>query len=276
MKEIFDFQRFGKYYCSDLKATFNNTWITVLVTALSGIIAYLFSGIMNLMLSGNWGSYGLVGRSITFVIISLTLCITIPAKAYGGFTDKRAGSFFTLVPASALEKFLSMVINTCIIAPLAFVVIFITADSLICLIDSNCGESLISLVASGADGLNNMLSDLNSSSDLKILGTGELIFSQIVSFFSFILTFLVGALYFKSHKVGKTILAYIIVSMALSLISSPLIAAFGDSFGDFIQDIAFDPESAFRWLKVVGHTINVLFLIGFNLWAYFRVKTVKY
>lgn len=276
MKEIFDFHRFGKYYCSDLKTTFCNTWITVLVTALAGVIAYIFCGVMHLIMTGSWASYGIVGRSITFVITSLILCISIPSKAYGHFTDKRSGSFFTLVPASSLEKFLSMVINTCIIAPIAFVAIAFAGDSLLCLVDTNCGDSIISLVASGAEGINNILSDINSTAEYKIFGTGELVVSQLVSYLSFMLTFLLGALYFKNHKVGKTILAYIIVSMALSLISTPLLAAFGENIAEIVEDAAFDPESTFRWVKVVGYSINFLMLIGFNVWTYIRVKTVKY
>lgn len=273
MKETFDFRRFGKYYISDLKAVVSNSWITVLVTALSGIIAYLFCGMIHLIVTGDWASYGLAGRAITFTITFFVLLLTIPSKAYGSFTDKKAGSFYTLVPVSAWEKFISMFINVCIVAPLAFTAISLASDGLLCLVDKQCGESLISVIASGTEEINNLLDDINETANFKTFSAGEIVFSQIISSISFILTFLLGALYFKNHKIGKTILAYIVVSMALSLVSTPLLAAFGED----LFNIAFDDtQQLMTILKIVGHSINILFMVGLSVWAYIRVKTVKY
>ena len=112
----FNFSRFGKYYVSDLKNTFNNTWLTVLLTSLSGLIAYLFCGTIHLV-DGSWASYGLIGRCISFFILLYVLILVVPSKAYGFFTDKRSGGFYTLIPASSLEKFLTMFINTAILTP---------------------------------------------------------------------------------------------------------------------------------------------------------------
>ena len=61
MNDTFNFSRFGKYYVSDLKNMFNNNWLTVLLTSLSGLIAYMFFGIIHLLFDGSWDSYGLVG-----------------------------------------------------------------------------------------------------------------------------------------------------------------------------------------------------------------------
>ena len=68
MNNVFDFKRFGKYYVADLRHTFDYSALSILLTSFTGVIAYLFLGLMKLIVSGEWMSYGSIGRSITFVI----------------------------------------------------------------------------------------------------------------------------------------------------------------------------------------------------------------
>ena len=175
MNNIFDFKRFGKYYVADLRHTFDYSALSILLTSFTGVIAYLFFGLMKLIVSGEWMSYGTIGRSITFVIAFYIIVFTVPAKCYGFFTDKRSGSFFTLIPASSLEKTISMIINVCILAPLAYTVISLAADSLICFLDPMAGNSIIQTVTSASGELYDILSTVNDEANFKVLTTGELV-----------------------------------------------------------------------------------------------------
>ena len=169
----FNFSRFGKYYVSDLKNTFNNTWLTVLLTSLSGLIAYLFCGTIHLLVDGSWASYGLTGRCISFFILLYVLILVVPSKAYGFFTDKRSGGFYTLIPASSLEKFLTMFINTAILTPLAYVAIALAADSLLCLVDPKCGETLVTTIAKGAHKFNELCNLTEEGINIQAFSSSE-------------------------------------------------------------------------------------------------------
>lgn len=271
----FNFSRFGKYYVSDLKNTFNNTWLTVLLTSLSGLIAYLFCGTIHLLFNGEWDSYGLVGRSISFFILLYVLIIIVPSKAYGFFTDKRRGSFFTLIPASSLEKFLAMFINTAILAPLAYLAIALSADTSLCLIDPNCGETLVSAGARGTQAFNDLCDIAEEEAEFRIFSSGELFWGVAINTISWTLIFLLGALYFKKNKIGKTILVMILISMATSIITTPLTIHFGEGFINWLSDMD-DPQRMLNSIKAASYSLSIIVTVALGVWAYIRVRTVKH
>ena len=275
MNDTFNFTRFGKYYVSDLKNTFNNTWLTVLLTSLSGLIAYLFCGTIHLLVDGSWASYGLTGRCISFFILLYVLILVVPSKAYGFFTDKRSGGFYTLIPASSLEKFLTMFINTAILTPLTYVAIALVADSLLCLVDPKCGETLVTTVANGAQKFNE-LCNLNSEGlDIQVFSSSEVFWGVVVNIISWTLTFLLGALYFKKNKIGKTILVMILVSMVTSMILTPIMIHIGEGLFDWIDSMD-NPERIINTIKWTSYSVSILITIALGVWAYFRVRTVKH
>ncbi len=275
MNETFNITRFGKYYVSDLRNTFNNTWLTVLLTSLSGLIAYLFCGTIHLLVDGTWASYGLIGRAISFFVLLYVLILVVPSKAYGFFTDKRSGGFYTLIPASSLEKFLTMFFNTAILAPLAYVIIALAADSLLCLADPKCGETLITTAAKGIQEFNEMCNFTSKDLDIQVFSSSELFWGVVVNIISWTLIFLLGALYFKKNKIGKTILVMILVSMATSMILTPVMFHLGEGFIDWVD--SFDsPERILSTVKWICYSAGVLITLALGVWAYLRVRTVKH
>ncbi len=276
MNNIFDFKRFGKYYISDLKHTFDYSALTILLTSLSGVIAYLFFGVMKLIVSGEWMSYGIAGRCITFVIAFYIIVFSVPAKCYGYFTDKRSGTFFTLIPASSLEKTISMIINVCILAPLSYILISLAADSLLCLLDPMAGNSIIYTVTSASGELHDALAMLNGQANFEIVTTGELITGYILNVINWILIFLVGSLYFKKNKVGKTFLVVILVSMVIGSLSTWILLPFANS--GLIERLsnAENVQHAFTLFKFSTVSVAAIEIVGLMIWTYIRVRTVKH
>lgn len=277
MNNTFDFNRFRRYYVSDLKNTFNNTWLTVLLTSLSGLFAYVFCGLMNLFTTGVWNSYELFGRTATFFMLLYVLVAIVPSKAYGFLTDKRKGSFYTLIPASSFEKFLSMFINTAILAPLAYTVIALIADTLLCLVDPGCGQMLITAGAEAATTFNEFCSDLAETSQVSIFSTGEFVCGLILNLISMAMVFLLGALYFNKNKIGKTILMIILCQMVFSLILIPIMVHAGEGLFGWLDKM--DTNSMIRTfysIKWSSYAFSLLMTIGLGIWSYIRVRTVKY
>ena len=94
-----------------------------------------------------------------------------------------------------------------------------------------------------------------------------------VNIISWAITFLLGALYFKKNKIGKTILALILFCMAMSLLT-PFINP-GAGFFEWLSEME-DPQRVFDTMKAVWYVLGILITAGLGVWAYFRVKTVKH
>ena len=270
MNITFDFRRFGKYYVSDFRGVFNDNWLTVLLTALGGVMAYLFCGTVQLITDGAWGSYGLAGRFITFLVLFAILYIIMPAKEYGYLTEKRRGSFYLLLPASPFEKTISMILNVAILTPLAFLAIALAADALLCLVDPGCGTTLASAIFTGSEVIDDFI-------DMSVYGTGllrsgDLFWSGVMTVITTSLTFLIGALYFRKNKVGKTILVLIGLTLVFTLFTCLAVSV--DS--DWLTDFAEEPDLTLSRIRTAGYVINIVIILALCAWTYLRVKTLKH
>lgn len=271
MKSTFDFRRFGKYYVSDLRGVFNDNWLTVLLTALGGVIAYLFCGTIQLIADGAWGSYGVFGRLVTFLVLFAILYIIMPAKEYGYITEKRRGSFFLLLPASPFEKTLSMILNVVILTPLAFLAIALAADALLCLVDPGCGSTLASEIFSGTN-LSDAFNEKTTDYYVNIISSADLFWSGVLSVITTALTFLVGALYFRKSKVAKTFLVLIGLTLLVILFTCFAVSVDDDCLCGMMED----PDLSLSRIKTTGYMINAFIILALCVWTYLRVKTIKH
>lgn len=293
-KDIFDINRFGKYFVSDLKTCSANYGLSLLtISLLTPLALYVITIIFNLILHMGWEGPSLITRAIVFGIAMFCMVVTMPVKCYGGLTDKQYGSFWLTLPASGLEKFLSMIIITCIIAPLAGIALYLGLDALISAIDKTCGGSLgfgLIQLLEGMGNMNGTIADLkmNLGNEGIVISDGtEKLFKQITSPWMYIddiicmmLPFLLGAICFKKGKIVKTFIAMAVFSTALSIIVTPIILAM---ISPYIADIkaGADINEIFNsgliknmsWIDTLSDTLlNVGLLAG--IW--FRIKTLKH
>ena len=280
MKEIFDFRRFGKYFVADLKGCAANYGLSLLLTSLTGVMAYLISAVLSLCVSGHWSSLEGEFRFAVFCVAAVVLVVTMPVKCYGNITDRRSGSSFILLPASTFEKYLSMLINCIIIIPGLFVGIYLSLDWLLTVLDPNLERSTsevfgkaFSLLMAGSEEL----AELTPQS-LQINP-----FSGIDDVVTTIMVFLLGALCFKRSKTAKTILTLMAVGIAVSLIVSPIaVHWFSNHFQDFTPEVLNGAEAmelftgTFKTLQVVDTILDITILAGLLAAGYLRLKTIKH
>lgn len=119
MKEIFDFKRFGKYFVFDLRSCAANYGYSLTLICLMGVIIYIGTVSMGLLFNGSWGGPDIGFRNSVFCFSMFVLAVTMPVKCYGRLTEKRAGSEWLMIPASKLEKYLSMVLITVAAVPVS-------------------------------------------------------------------------------------------------------------------------------------------------------------
>lgn len=143
MNEKFSFQRFWSYFKYDIVQMWRNNGKALLVLGGAGVILYVVHVLGSLVLPNHvWLAPSQGARTACFVFATLAFTL-FQARTYGRLTEKRAGSSWLMLPASAAEKTVSMLLMTLVVLPLAFQLLYLGSDALICLLDPTAEEMLL-------------------------------------------------------------------------------------------------------------------------------------
>ena len=288
--DIFDFKRFGNYFVTDIKNAIANYGWSMIILILFGLITFILVGLISTIATYSWQDIlngvgvewvhtDVYGRLTIMLIAFMVLSVTAPTKCYGGLTDKNIGSDFLLLPASRLEKFISMILMCCIVIPIVFIMGYLLIDCLICMVCPETGNSIISEVTSA---LNLILAEGDVPVELidRIKWT-----SAIDDTWMIFLFFLLGSLVFKKSKASKTFLVGVAITMFTSSVLFILLMPQIDKIDTYYFNHASgktEEELEIVALNIVDKmmlfdtifdiTINALLLTG--IW--FKLKTLKH
>lgn len=259
MSNIFNIKRFGEYLLYDLNRLKSRYLLGIVTLGVIPIAAFLCEYVSVLVQKLPLTE---IDTDVNIAIITALMLfypIFFPAKYYGYITDKKAGSDWALLPASALEKFLSMLIITLIVAPvLVFAVLLLS-------------EFLISLVVP------EVYTELRILSMFDFVSV-EAAVAAIFSMVNTVLCFTLGAVCFKKAKMAKTLLAM----FAVSLILTALVFLVGNLILDSGAELFLDLEQIFKeadMLSFLNVLINLALFGTAALLAagiFWRLKTIKY
>ena len=293
--DIFDLRRFGKYFATDVRTCTANYGLSLMtISLLLPIAAYAISAAFNLIIRSTWDGPDIALRATVFAVALICLVVTMPVKCYGKITEKQYGSFWLTLPASRLEKFISMVILTCIIVPLSGIILYLGIDALICAIDHTCGGSIIAEAVKGLRGLAEMkqvtINLMTESLEINDAALAQDIVNQISSpwlyvdeIFGITLPLLLGAIYFKNGKTVRTFLALFVISAAMSSILSPIMLNWTKDIIDSLNGgndavilrTVFN-SGVFRNLVIIDNTCDCIYNTGLLACIWFRIKTLKH
>ena len=229
--DVFSFNRFWRYLKSDFDAFVSRYGITLLVISTMPVSLEVFSGVLSLMGTGKWEGMDINSRLGLFVLFGIIMLINAPSKLYGHITDRKEGSTFLLLPVSKLEKYISMILITCVVLPFIYILIYMGLDVMVCMFDPTCNVSLFTFMDSydefsrtALGSQNQILQSVLNNNFRSTLG--PLYFIDDIIRVSLI--FLLGALVFKTSKTGKTLGCAILISMLFKLALAPAIASFAN------------------------------------------------
>lgn len=273
----FSFSRFGRFFLFDLKRWAYSYGPAFLTTCLMPVIVYFIVGAFSLVFDAHWAAPEVVSRAIVLGFTAAVLFITYPASVYGFLTDKQAGADYLMIPASTLEKFLSMMLNVLVVVPVVFFLVYAGADALICAIDGRCGMSLI---ASSHDAID-FLVDFGDSFEEGMAPASISLFWVYLNFGISILYFLICAICFKKHKIFYPILILIGINMAFSLLAGVVFKYFfidESIVVEFIEKVMAGGNlgSLITWFNALSAMFNLIFISLFAGAAYYRLKTIKH
>ena len=271
MSNTFNINRFGKYMAYDLKSRWKDQWLFLVVFAILPMIFHLIFLFFAALGQDGFAAFisgtpiarpPLVLRIIMFFVVAGLFFILFPSRAYGFLTEKAPGTDWIGIPASRLEKFLSMMIISLIVIPVVYLVLYFLSDWVICLLDKSCGDAMAMTNVNGLD----------EDSPIHLVGNG--IPLLLAGLAETVAVFLLGSLLFKKWKTGYTIIALFAINTALSIIFSVIITQFDmHSFGTFIINKLKD--NAVHLDQIINIWINaglILFVGGCGIWSWFRLK----
>ena len=203
-----------------------------------------------------------------FFVVAGLFFILFPSRAYGFLTEKAPGTDWIGIPASRLEKFLSMMLTCLVIVPCMFFVVYLLSDGIVCLVDKHCETSLFKawldfdLVKDGAP--------------FKLGAKG--LWFLINWTLQTVSVFLLGALIFKKGKIAKTILTLFLISMVSSMITAAIASSIDpDSIMTFIETWAENHlDKLALWFNLLTNASLVLVVGGLGLWSWFKVKNLQH
>ena len=278
MNKTFSFSRFGRYFVYDCRRWAVNYGPTLLLMSAVPVILYTIILVYSLLFKQVWATPGETTRIITACIVIGILMLTYPASVYGFITDKRAGAAFLMLPVSRLEKFLSMILNTVVIVPMVFGIIYLILDAVICVVDGTCGGTLFSSVVDGIKVLATFAFDSGAPIHVSML---SVYLNSVLG----CLYFLLGALLFKKHKILYPILILVGFNMLLSMLIGIVVTTgifdeeMIESIGSFLENVIMD-RSMMAWIvpmyNVMATIWDFVVVGGLMTAVYFRLKTIKH
>ena len=133
MNETFQLRRFWQYFRFDFMQVMRSHGRPLLLFAGLGLFYFLVQGLLSLSFSGTWSYPGHAVRIGMFIVVCTVMELYI-ARIYGHLTDRKAGSAWLLVPASRLEKYISMLLMVLVVIPVCVWAIYLAVDALLVLV----------------------------------------------------------------------------------------------------------------------------------------------
>ena len=272
MNSTFDCGRFGKYLSYDLTRSWQNAGLTVLINACMPVFTFVIAEMFALVFAHHLVTVPVWAIIIAYFVSMTIVILSFPVRQYGSLTDLSAGSNWLMLPASQTEKFLSMVIITCLVVPAVWLVTIAASDGLLSLIFPNLYEKMALPFAIG--GLLETFGELKGEGLTLFIGPIPALW---LSWCSNILFFTLASIFFRKYKIVYGFLVIMGLSMALTMLSAAILGSkVVDSNLLIGQDINLTPEMVSYWFNVF---IAVLYVLEFSLLLggiWLRIKTLKH
>ena len=264
---VFDFNRFCRVVYRDLQRLWRTMGTTMLVLSLMPFALWLMAAV--------WGfTMPAEVRWAVVVILVLLASIMAPSRLYRTINLRGEGIHFAMLPASKLEKWLSILLYTLLVCPLLTLVAATALDSLLALLPGHAFEGYVWQV-----DLFGLL-----FSELADVGFSRPLFSltALASYVENGLLFLMTATIFKKHKVLQTFLWLYALNFVLSLVSIPLMSlvdfiSLSDGLTAWAESHSEEQLlSTFNWLMAGGCIADLLFAALFGWIGWRRIDRMAY
>ena len=279
MNNTFSFNRFKNLLLKDGKMYIRNFGTNLIVICSLNAIFWIF----NLLFGSETMPPVRFGMLCTWTALAMMM---VPSKVYGNANLSREGVGFAMMPASSLEKFVSMFLYCAIVTP---VIVFFggyLVDTLLSLFPFGGFDKPIHLYT-----LNEIVSRMMTDNE-GVVQMGELSISAATLFpigvirtslymgiIQWAALFMLGNMLFKKHKAGKTFACYLGISYLFSMLFGLLVVS-SDRIEQWLESLEDLPaEEVVRlWhnATIWGMIISIVITAVLLYFTYRKIKTQKY
>ncbi len=286
MNNTFSFSRFGKVFVHDFNVARSQFTTTVMILVLVTLAPWLLSMAFHI---GRPDAYVMAETRYNLISVAVSLAAFMAAsRIYKNVNLVGKGNYFALLPASLGEKFLSMILYCFILAPVLVWGASVLLDILFTLLPFGPYKSYIWEAPSWSDNLAGLPIVYQEEGGDWTSGRAMVSQSFFTSFQSFVLTTMLSGLQisiffftntlFKKHKVTKTVLWFILLSLVVMMISVPIINSNIEWFANLLDRWFADASGHqivqwFFWVSTIGMAVCIFLLLFFT---YRRLKKMQY
>ena len=269
MNEVFDIKRLGKLMQYEVINYIPHYFKSLLIFA--SVIAAVW------ILSLTIEEPIMPGGRDELVKVLFVLAITLsPFIVYKDMNNRKKGYIYAMIPASTLEKLLSMIVLCVVIVPLLAYAVLTATDLLLWLLSKvGIGTFL-------------HMEFYNPFTTVKLVGDEYLqpyiypVFDSIIYLVNLIVYSIMFNTIFRKNKVLKTILFNIAMSFAFVILTAVIVNIttpefWEDMFGGLVEwlDGKTDVE-LFGYVMTTVRCLTILMSMAFLSITYFRIKKVNY
>ena len=267
--EVFNGQRFWTYFKYDLTQMWRNHVKAAIFIGLSGLILYVIGVSWHALFDHVWMAPGFPARVAVFGIACFALEL-YQTRTYGYLTERKKGSAWLLIPASTFEKWLSMILMTLVVIPVAFLGTYFIIDGILKLADPTYGQLLLGAASDAVKSMQASLVEANATYETS-WSLGFMVGPMLVSFSVNFLYFLLCGICFKRHKILWAFIILFVVSTILSTVTTFLGMESSIELEDFAQAEEMI-RHAIHWVTGISAVVAVALAGG----IYYRLKTLKH
>ena len=284
MNNTLNINRFGKILKHDGLNFFPNLILTLAILWAIPVIVYLFAALMPT--NDTKDAFDAFSRVDLISTLANIAIIIAPARLYRYCNDSRKGIGYAMLPASTLEKFLSMIIYCVIVTPIIYVAGALAIDSILALFHGPYEGFAVSVYFDTFAKINAVFQRDGIMLDESFM----LYYASISPIFMLILSaigtltissiFMFGNMIFKKRKTGKMLGILIILFIIFMIVVINYVAhneainlyfqqMNDDNKAEFIKNIIFRTMDITFYAEII---ISALMLFG----VYRKIKTQKY
>ena len=281
MNNTLDIKRFGKVLRRDGLNFFPNLILTLAILWAIPVVIYLSTCLMPTF--GTYHVYDAMSRISVIEALTNIALIIAPARLYRYCNDSRKGIGYAMMPASTLEKFLSMVIYCVIVTPIIYIAGALAIDSILALFNGPYEGYAMSIYFDRAAQFN-IVADRNGvyfgdtlPDFMNTVSPAFMTISGLLSILMLSSIFMFGNMIFKKHKTGKMIGILIVISIVLMIVFAHYLVKHATILTNMDEDAA--TELVGRLIVIVMNVMLYIEIIisAVMLWGTYRkIKTQKY
>lgn len=269
MNEVFDIKRLGRLIKYEVINYIPNFFKSLLIFA--SVIAAVW--IFSLTVDFNVCPHSRSGLVNALFVLAIVLS---PFIVYKDMNDRKKGYIYAMIPASTLEKLLSMIVLCVVIVPLLAYAVLTATDLLLWLLSKAGIGPFLHME------FYNPFTAVKLVDDEYLLPHIYPVFDSIIYFVNLIAYTIMFNTIFRKNKVLKTILFNMAMSFAFVILTAVVVNIttpefWEDMFEGLVEwlDEKTDVE-IFGYMMTTVRCLTILMSVAFLSITYFRIKKVNY